>query len=90
MAAFQAYAGAFSDGRRDFRWSCYATCRVYEVRALDANLPAAPDGRKWVSRRQHGQSGPRMAMQVDRQIDEFSHMLTQISEPRSFAPSRGY
>jgi len=84
MAAFQAYAGAFTDGRQDYRWSCYATCPIYEVRALDAGLPAPPDGRKWVSRRQHGQSGPRLAMLVDHQTDDFSHMLAQILEPRSF------
>jgi hypothetical protein len=84
MAAFQPYTGAFSDGRQDFRWSCYATCPVYELRALDATLPAAPAGRKWVSKRQHGQSGPRMALLVDHKTDDFSHMLAQIVEPRSF------
>jgi len=83
MAAFTAYAGTFEDGRQSYRWSCYATCPVYEVRVLDPGLPAPASGRKWVSRRQHGQSGPRLAMLVDHQTEEFSQMLAQVSGPQA-------
>lgn len=83
MAAFIPYAGTFEDGRQSYRWSCYATCPVYEVRVLDPGLPAPGSGRKWVSRRQHGQSGPRLAMLVDGQTEEFSQMLAQVSGPHA-------
>lgn len=89
MAAFTAYAGTFEDGRQIYRWSCYATCPVYEVRALDPGLPAPPSGRKWVCRRQHGQSGPRLAMLVDVRTEEFSQMLAQVSGPQALQPEMG-
>ena len=89
MAAFTAYAGTFEDGRQSYRWSCYATCPVYEVRVLDPGLPAPAGGRKWVSRRQHGQSGPRLAMLVDRHTEEFSQMLAQVSGPHVLQHERG-
>jgi hypothetical protein len=78
MSAFQSYAGTFQDGRELYRWSCYATCPVYEVRPIDDALPAPPRGRKWVAKRQHGLSGPQLAVLVDGQIPEFSQMLTQV------------
>jgi hypothetical protein len=78
MAAFNAYAGTFDDGHQSYRWSCYATCPVYEVRTLDPGLPAPTNGRKWVSKRQHGQGGPRLAILVDRQTEDFSQILAQI------------
>ena len=79
MTAFQAYAGDVLAKEDAYRWSCYATCRVYEIRTLDPDLPRPPEGRKWVARRQHGMSGDRVAMLVDHDTDDFSHMLAQIS-----------
>jgi|KBSSwiStaDraftv2_1062776.scaffolds.fasta_scaffold02621_17 hypothetical protein len=79
MSAFQAYSGAYDHGRQLYRWSCYATCRVYEVRPIDGLLPPAPGGRKWVARRVHGQTGPQVAMLVDGPTDEFSQMLAQVT-----------
>jgi hypothetical protein len=82
MAAFQPYAGAFCVHGETFRWSCYATRRVYELRALDPDLPDPPVGRKWVTKRQHGLAGPHLALLVDQAAPEFSHMLAQISQPQ--------
>jgi hypothetical protein len=82
MPAFQPYAGVYDDGRELYRWSCYATCRVYEVREIDDSLPAPPGGRKWVAKRQHGQSGAHLALLVDGPTSEFSHMLAQVSRRR--------
>jgi hypothetical protein len=79
MSAFAPYAGTYDDERRSYRWSCYATCPVYEVRPIDGGLPAPPGGRKWVARRQYGQSGPQVAILVDGVTTEFSQMLMQIS-----------
>lgn len=79
MAAFQPYTGAYVDAQETCRWSCYATCPVYEVRTFDDGLPAPPDGRKWVRRPQHGQTGPQVALLVDQLTAEFSQMLAQIS-----------
>ena len=81
MSAFQAYGGDVRVKETTYRWSCYATQRIYEIRALDRDLPQAPEGRKWVARRRHGQSGERVAMMVDRGTTEFSHMLAQIFRP---------
>jgi len=78
MSAFQPYAGAYDCERELYRWSCYATCRVYEVRPVDSALPEPPRGRKWVAKRQHGHSGPQLAMLVDGPTAEFSHMLAQV------------
>jgi hypothetical protein len=82
MAAFNPYTGTFDDGRQSYRWSCYATAPVYEVRTLDPGLPAPTSGRKWVSKQQYGNGGPRLAILVDSQTDDFSQILTQISGPR--------
>lgn len=79
MTAFLAYGGDVEVDKATYRWSCYATQRIYEIRALDPDLPRAPEGRKWVARRQHGQSGERIAMMIDDATGEFSHMLAQIS-----------
>lgn len=81
MPAFQPYAGSFRHQDEILHWSCYATRPVYEVRALDANVPEAPKGRKWVSARQHGRTGPHLAILVDDDTTEFSQMLAQVSEP---------
>jgi hypothetical protein len=80
MPAFQPYAGAFLDGGESYRWSCYATRPVYEVRTFDAELPEPPTGRKWVTRRQHGQSGPQVAILVDGETTDFSQMLAQVEK----------
>jgi hypothetical protein len=85
MSAFQPYAGTFQDGRDQYRWSCYATCRVYEVRPIDDALPAPPNGRKWVAKRQFGHSGPQLAVLVDGQAPDFSQMLVQVSRGRAAA-----
>lgn len=82
MAAFQSYAGAYVDERETFRWSCYATCAVYEVRSFDDRLPEPPVGRKWVRKPQHGQTGPHVAVLVDQRTSDFSQMLTQITRPK--------
>lgn len=81
MSAFQAYGGDVEVENATYRWSCYATHRIYEIRTLNPDLPQPPQGRKWVARRQHGQSGDRVAMMVDNATTEFSHMLAQISRP---------
>jgi hypothetical protein len=79
VAAFQPYAGVYGDGRETVRWSCYATCAVYEVRSFgEAPLPDPPSGRKWVQRPLHERSGPPLALLVDEQADDFSQMLAQI------------
>jgi hypothetical protein len=79
MSAFQPYAGTYEDGRERYRWSCYATAAVYEVRPIDDALPEPPRGRKWVAKRQHGQSGAQLAVLVDGATRDFSQMLTQVS-----------
>ena len=79
MSAFQPYAGAYVDAQETCRWSCYATCAVYELRTFDDSLPAPPDGRKWVRKPQHGQTGPHVALLVDQLTSDFSQMLAQIS-----------
>jgi hypothetical protein len=79
MSAFHAYAGTYDHDREIYGWSCYATCRVYELRPFSAALPTAPRGRKWVATRQLGHSGPTLAMLVDGMISEFSLMLGQVS-----------
>ena len=63
-----------------FRWSCYATCPVYELRAVDEALPEPPRGRKWVAKRQHGHTGPQLALLVDGMITDITQMLAQITQ----------
>ena len=41
MAAFQSYGGVYGEDGRAIRWSCYATCPVYEVRPFGEPLPPA-------------------------------------------------
>lgn len=79
MAAFQPYAGAFTDDGESYRWNCYATCLVYEVRVFARPLPEPTDGRKWVRKSQNGGSGPDVAVLVDGATTDFSQMLTQIT-----------
>lgn len=79
MAAFQPYAGAFTDGGETYRWNCYATCPVYEVRGHAHTLPEPPAGRKWVSKPRHAGDGPELAVLVDGETTDFSQMLTQIT-----------
>jgi hypothetical protein len=79
MSAYQPYTGTYDHDRELYRWSCYATCPVYEVRPIGLTLPAPSRGRKWVAKRQLGQSGPQLAMLVDGVISDFSLMLAQIS-----------
>ena len=84
MAAFQAYAGAFTEEGETFRWNCYATCPVYEVRSSAHALPAAPEGRKWVSKAQ-SVGGRELAVLVDSETTDFSQMLTQITAAQAAA-----
>jgi len=39
LTAFQAYTGDFTDDGETYRWNCYATCPVYEVRSHAHPLP---------------------------------------------------
>ena len=78
MAAFQPYAGDYSHQGRAVRWSCYATCRVYEVRTFDGELPPPPAGQRWTTKPRDGRDSVRVAVLVDERTAEFSQMLTQI------------
>lgn len=78
MAAFQPYNGAFDWEGETFRWNCYATCRVYEVRSFAHALPDAPDGRKWVRKPRWAGDGAEYAVLVDHETTDFSQMLTQV------------
>jgi hypothetical protein len=79
VAAFQPYAGTYQRQRETVRWSCYATCRVYELRAFDDGLPMAPRGRRWSIARRFMMSGPDIALLVDDATREFSHILPEIT-----------
>lgn len=79
MAAFRSYAGAFTDAGETYRWNCYATSPVYEVRSEGHSLPEAPVGRKWVKKPRHAGGGPELAVLVDGETTDFSQMLTQIT-----------
>ena len=79
MAAFQPYAGDYRDEGHAVRWSCYATCPVYEVRTFDGELPRPPAGRQWVKKPRNGRDSVQVAVLVDERIGEFSQMLTQIN-----------
>ena len=85
MAAFQSYAGAFTDEGETFRWNCYATCPVYEVRSSAHALPTPPEGRKWVRKAQSAGGGRELAVLVDRETTDFSQMLTQITAAQAAA-----
>ena len=85
MAAFQSYAGAFTDEGETFRWTCYATCPVYEVRSGAQALPSPPAGRKWVRKSQTAQGGREVAVLVDGETTDFSQMLTQITAAQAAA-----
>lgn len=81
MSAFQAYTGAYGHDEQLFRWSCYATSRVYEVRSFEhLPLPDAPQGRKWVTLA-HDRD-PAAAWLVDDATADFSQILLQIGSPR--------
>ena len=79
MAAFQPYAGAYTLEGESYRWNCYATCPVYEVRSYAHPLPDAPDGRKWVRKPQRAGDDLKLAVLVDRETEDFSQMLTQVA-----------
>ena len=85
MAAFQPYAGDFTDGGETYRWNCYATSPVYEVRSEGQSLPEAPAGRKWVRKPRYAGGGPELAVLVDGDTTDFSQMLTQVSAATSTA-----
>lgn len=78
MSAFQAYAGAYETRGDRFTWRCYATTRVYGVRAADhAPFPNAPDGKKWFRQAAHYGSAE-VAWLVDEAVEEFSQILLQV------------
>jgi hypothetical protein len=82
LSAFQAYAGAYGHEHQLYRWSCYATSRVYEVRSVEhLPLPAPPVGRKWVTTARDRE--PAVAWLVDDATAEFSQILLQIKPPRT-------
>jgi len=76
VAAFQPYSGSFNYEGETYRWNCYATCPVYEVRSEAHPLPDPAGNRKWVRRSQKGQQ---LAVLVDHETTDFSQMLTQIA-----------
>ncbi|MFC3070416.1 hypothetical protein [Phenylobacterium soli] len=80
MSAFQAYGGAYEHDGRSFRWRCYATARVYEVREGDPALPA-PRGKKWI-RKSPFRGEPEFSWLIDEAIEDFSHILLQMEPPQ--------
>jgi hypothetical protein len=78
LSAFQAYSGAFICEGETYRWNCYATSPVYEVRYDTHSLPEPSSGRKWVNRSQSA-GGKDLAVLVDHETTDFSQMLTQIT-----------
>ncbi|CAN7663902.1 hypothetical protein LJR225_005306 [Phenylobacterium sp. LjRoot225] len=84
MAAFQSYSGAFTYEGETYRWNCYATCPVYEVRSYAHSLPDPSDGRKWVRRAQSA-GGQDFSILVDSETTDFSQMLTQITSATAAA-----
>ena len=79
MAAFQSYGGVYGEDGRAIRWSCYATCPVYEVRPFGEPPPPPPRGRRWVMKARNGRDSLQVAVLVDEPASDFSQMLTQIS-----------
>jgi hypothetical protein len=79
LAAFRPYAGAFTWEGETYRWNCYATCPVYEVRGYAHSLPEPQLGRKWVHKPRTAGDDPEFAVLVDGETTDFSQMLTQIA-----------
>jgi hypothetical protein len=79
VSAFQAYSGAFTCEGETYRWNCYATSPIYEVRYDSHSLPDPSSGRKWVNRSQNADGGKELAVLVDIETTDFSQMLTQIT-----------
>jgi hypothetical protein len=79
LTAFQAYTGDFTDDGETYRWNCYATCPVYEVRSHAHPLPEPSNGRKWVRKSQSAGRGQAFAVLVDGETTDFSQMLTQVT-----------
>ena len=78
MSSFQSYTGEYSSGGRRYRWRCYATARVYELRRADhVPLPPAPEGKAWAWRSQR-EGEPQAAWLVDADLPQLSHMLVQF------------
>jgi hypothetical protein len=78
VAAFQAYEGTYADDFGSFRWKCYATARVHEIRTFGGPLPCPPEDRKWVRKSQYASGDHHLAVLVDASTDDFSQMLSQI------------
>jgi len=87
MSAFQAYAGAYEHEGDLFRWRCYATTRVHDLRRTDhCPLPPAPEGRTWMLQKPDRKAAA-VAWLVDQSVTEFSQILLQV-EPAA-EPARG-
>lgn len=82
MAAYQPYAGEYEYDGVVYRWRCYATAPIHQVRSRGHRpWPSAPPGRKWVYQTRHSH-GPDVAWLVDQTLDDFSHILLQVVPQR--------
>lgn len=81
MSAFIAYGGAYEFAGRQYRWRCYATARVHEIRKREHGpSPLPPEGLQWVA--SEGRRGdPEVICLMDESVGEFSQMLVQV-EPQ--------
>lgn len=79
MAAFRPYSGGFIQQGEEFLWSCYATAKVFELRAFDDAVPAAGPGRKWVPEPANSARTPAFMAMVACDAGEFSQILCQVT-----------
>jgi hypothetical protein len=89
MSAFQAYAGAYESRGVFYKWRCYATARVHEVRTFDqGGIPEAPHGKRWILKsRREGE--PEVAWLMDESTVDFSQILLQVeAHPAAAAQPR--
>lgn len=87
MSAFSAYDGAYEFDGAQYRWRCYATARVHEMRKGEHGpFSRPPKGKKWISVKGRRASDPTLNLLLDEGVTDFSQMLTQV-ERRSFAPA---
>ena len=89
MSAFLAYGGAYEFGGRQYRWRCYATARVYEIRKQEHGpSPQTPEGLRWISP-QRRRGDPEVLWLMDEDSDDFSQMLVQVEQQaRASRPPR--
>jgi hypothetical protein len=78
VSAFQSYAGAYEFCGKEVRWRCYANARLHGLRRADhAPLPAAPNGKKWLSLARD-RVDPDVKVLVDQDVEEISQILLRI------------